>query len=729
MKIDIQPHIAKIKSLLKDQRLKAAIEQTRNVALTVRNNRALEQIGEIDDNYNRLLSYMQSGADDPQRMSQYRAFAIKVHAIADSLSRNSLTAETPSLYYGTLRYEATKPEDSVKELLDRYRKLVNDSSLFNLVADDSPERKDNLYRKEMLERRIFNRLWVSFPLHKDTVEALREFINSDSIPLHARQLVISSLFLGLVEFYDDDRLALLWNSYATLADSQPTLALQAMTCAVIVSMMYTAVQLSPKMEAALEAASMVKSWESDLRIVFTEFVRSIDTERINRKMQQEVMPELLKLQPDLKRINTEINTLDDIAELEENPEWQEKLAKSGIADKLKSLSKIQEEGGDVFMSTFAHLKSFPFFNEIANWFTPFHTDHTLLNDTAGLDDTMANIVSMSPFLCDSDKFSFLLSLKNVPDSQRQMMMSQMKAQNLNLDELRSAALNTSVTDRKNIVNKYIQNLYRFFKLFRRKGEFNDPFNGSLSVANIPALDNRFNDTDTLSLVAEFYFKHHYYAEALAIFLKLENTTVASAQRYQNIGYCYQYEKIWDEALKYFRMSELLDSRSVWTRKNIAQILYITGQFSEAEKYYATLENSDPDNILYAMNLGNCRMAQSDYSNALKAYHKINYLKPNDIRTLRSMAWCYLMLGDFTTATRHYRSILMLEPSAADYINMGHVALGTRDFAEAINSYNLAVERMDNNREEVIKILLEDIPKLRTINVDTSLLPFIIDSMM
>lgn len=474
---------------------------------------------------------------------------------------------------------------------------------------------------------------------------------------------------------------------------------------------------------------MVKSWESDLRIVFTEFVRSIDTERINRKMQQEVMPELLKLQPDLKRINTEINTLDDIAELEENPEWQEKLAKSGIADKLKSLSKIQEEGGDVFMSTFAHLKSFPFFNEIANWFTPFHTDHTLLNDTAGLDDTMANIVSMSPFLCDSDKFSFLLSLKNVPDSQRQMMMSQMKAQNLNLDELRSAALNTSVTDRKNIVNKYIQNLYRFFKLFRRKGEFNDPFNGSLSVANIPALDNRFNDTDTLSLVAEFYFKHHYYAEALAIFLKLENTTVASAQRYQKIGYCYQKEKNWDEALKYFRMSELLDSRSVWTRKNIAQILYITGQFSEAEKYYATLENSDPDNILYAMNLGNCRMAQSDYSNALKAYHKINYLKPNDIRTLRSMAWCYLMLGDFTTATRHYRSILMLEPSAADYINMGHVALGTRDFAEAINSYNLAVERMDNNREEVIKILLEDIPKLRTINVDTSLLPFIIDSMM
>ncbi|MDE7154851.1 MAG: hypothetical protein K2N79_01010, partial [Muribaculaceae bacterium] len=61
----------------------------------------------------------------------------------------------------------------------------------------------------------------------------------------------------------------------------------------------------------------------------------------------------------------------DISELEENPEWMEVLEKSGVADRLKEMTEIQEEGGDVFMSTFSNLKNYTFFNEISNWFLPF----------------------------------------------------------------------------------------------------------------------------------------------------------------------------------------------------------------------------------------------------------------------------------------------------------------------------------------------------------------------
>lgn len=728
MKIDILPHIAKVKKYLMAKRLRAAIEEVRNIALTVRNSRILRQADDIEENYNRLLSFMQSGADDPQRMTQYSVFTNKVYSLADSLERNHMSTETPTLYYGTLRYEATKNTDSVAALLNDYEKLIKDSSLFNLVSQDSKERTENIYKREMLERRLFNRLWVSFPLHADTVNELRAFLANDSIPLYVKQMIVSSLFLGLVEFYDDSRLALLWETYHGYAEKEPALALQAMTCAVILNMMYSDRPVTTQMIAVIEQAAAVKSWESDLRIVFTEFVRSIDTERINRKMQQEVMPELLKLQPDLKRINTEINSVEDIAELEENPEWQEKLSQSGIADKLRDFSKIQEEGGDVFMSTFAHLKSFPFFNEIANWFIPFHTDHTLLTDADEQKSTIADIISASPFLCDSDKYSFLLSLKNIPESQLDLMLSQMKAQNINADQIRSAALNTVITDRKNIVNKYIQNLYRFFKLFRRKAEFTDPFDGSLSVADIPVLVNRFNDSDTLSLVAEFYFKHHYYAEGLAIFLKLEQRGASSVQLYQKIGFCYLKLNKFDEALKYFRMSELLDARSVWTRKNIAHLLFITGNFAEAEEYYSLLEKDDSENPQYAMNLGNTRMALHDYAGALKVFHKVNYLNPQDLKALRAIAWCYLMTGDFTSSIKTYRSVILADPTAADYINMGHVALADHNYSEAVNSYNLAVERMDNDREKVIQMILDDVAQLNSVSIDTSLLPFIIDSL-
>ncbi|MDE7154234.1 MAG: tetratricopeptide repeat protein [Muribaculaceae bacterium] len=727
-KINIQPHAAKIRELLSAKRLRAAVEELRNVALTVRNNRVTAQANEIEENYNRLLGFMQSGADDPQRMTQYIRFCNKVYLLADSLERNYLSIETPSLYYGTLRYEATKSGDTVAELLGAYSKLINDSALFNLVAEESTEKKENTYQREMLERRLFNRLWVSFPLHRDTADVIRDFLASESIPLYVKQMIVSSLFLGLIEYFDDTRLALLWETYSAHASSEPALALQAMTCAVIVNMMYPGRPVTSQLESVIESATAISSWESDLRLVLTEFVRSIDTERINRKMQQEVMPELMKLQPDLKRINTEITSVEDLADLEENPEWQEKLSQSGLADKLRSLSKIQEEGGDVFMSTFAHLKAFPYFNEIANWFIPFHTDHTLLTDADEQKRTIADIIMASPFLCDSDKYSFLLSLNSIPASQRDMMLSQMKVQNINADEIRSAALNATVTDRRNIVNKFVQNLYRFFKLFRRKNEFRDPFDGSLSVADIPALVNKFNDTDTLSLVAEFYFKHHYYAEGLAIFLKLEQRVVANVQLYQKIGFCYLKLNDYENALKYFRMSELLDARSVWTRKNIAYLLFITGNFAEAEEYYAKLEEVEPDNIQFVINLGNCRMALHDYAGALKAFHKVNYINKNDIRALRAIAWCHFMLGDYNAAIKTYRTIMLKEPEAEDYINMGHLALATNDYAEAVNSYNLAVERMDNDREKVIARIMDDVTNLDRVKINTSVLPFIIDSL-
>ena len=50
------------------------------------------------------------------------------------------------------------------------------------------------------------------------------------------------------------------------------------------------------------------------------------------------------------------------------------MERSGLAEKLKEMSEIQEEGGDVMMGTFEHLKTFPFFSEPANWFLPFDTD-------------------------------------------------------------------------------------------------------------------------------------------------------------------------------------------------------------------------------------------------------------------------------------------------------------------------------------------------------------------
>jgi hypothetical protein len=106
-----------------------------------------------------------------------------------------------------------------------------------------------------------------------------------------------------------------------------------------------------------------KGWREDFRTVYMELVKTVDTDRITRKIRDEVVPEMLKLKPEIdKKINLNIENLDP-AEMEENPQWQEMMESSGLADKLKEMSEIQEEGGDVMLGTFERLKTFPFFRK------------------------------------------------------------------------------------------------------------------------------------------------------------------------------------------------------------------------------------------------------------------------------------------------------------------------------------------------------------------------------
>ena len=52
-------------------------------------------------------------------------------------------------------------------------------------------------------------------------------------------------------------------------------------------------------------------------------------------MNEELLPEMMKLGPSLYKKIRQEDLMNDINALEENPEWQEMLDKSGITDKLK----------------------------------------------------------------------------------------------------------------------------------------------------------------------------------------------------------------------------------------------------------------------------------------------------------------------------------------------------------------------------------------------------------
>ena len=720
---------------VRNHRLKPAIDIVGQLGEKFPSKDYVQQASAILEDYNRLLDHFETGGADPGRVKSYESFVNRTLKLLDVVTRRIEMVDDSSQFYNVYRFEATRPDDTVAALVERYLKLSDDMSIFNfLTSDELTEQAsygERMKQREALERRLFNRLWVTFPLVADNYEAVSRLLSSDEASYQIKHLVVSALLLSLFKFYDENKLALLFDVYNRYAaDGKSALGPIALTAIMLIMFQYPERPMSDVLILRLEQASEQSTWIGDLRNSYAEIVRTRDTERINRKMTDDVIPGLLKIRPDIAKRHLDASQMADISELEENPEWMDILEKSGIADRLKEMTEIQEEGGDVFMSTFAHLKNYTFFNEISNWFLPFTSEYSaVMNEKKDVAEPIADMLVISPFLCNSDKFSFFFSLMQVPESQRSFMLSQFKSYNVNLEELRSAALNDMAVDRRNAVNKYVQDLYRFFNLYSRHKEFDNPFKMRFNIFKVEPLKDWIETMDNAQMIAEFYFKHKYYGEALEMFRSIEKTMPPSAELYQKIGFCLQKGGEIEAALEYYRRSELIDSRSVWTLKRIGGCLMILGQFREAAECFERIEALQPDSKNVILNLVNCYIEIREYDKALPLLHKLLYFEPDDVKALRMLAWVQLATGDYKSATTNYKRLVTeFTATPTDYVRMGHIAYMKGDVTEAIKNYRLALTAGEDVKPaEVTRRIENETDILEHGGADIALLPFVIEA--
>lgn len=92
-----------------------------------------------------------------------------------------------------------------------------------------------------------------------------------------------------------------------------------------------------------------------------------------------------------------------------NPDWEDAFEKSGLGDKLREMNELQLEGADVYMSTFAALKNYPFFREVHNWFYPFSKQQSnvlkAMKQAGNQGGSLLDLILQSGFFSNSDKYS------------------------------------------------------------------------------------------------------------------------------------------------------------------------------------------------------------------------------------------------------------------------------------------------------------------------------------
>lgn len=734
----------KIHRYVAARRLREAFSTARSLAETMMDFECADALQRAEDTYRHMLHYAATGAEDPSRADMTAQLSDTILSVTDILERGNFMADDSSLYYNVARFEKMRPQETVGVLMERYLKLSGDTSLFNLVAGSRSreEYRNTLVSRQELERRIFNRIWTSHPLSAADASVLDSFFAGQEAPEHFKALCVWALTLGQLSFFDARRIELLLGAYM---NGSPQLRAAAIT-GLLLSLSAARGRYIPKRVIdRLESARETDTWQSDLELAYKEFVRTRDTDRITAKIRDEVVPEMMKLRPEIsRRFSGELPL--DPAEMEENPQWHELLDKSGVTDKLKEMSEIQEDGGDVMMGTFSHLKSFPFFHEVANWFLPFHTDRSELEEgDSGPIKALADILMAMPMLCDSDKYSMLLSLQAAPEAQRSLLVRQINAQAEQFAGLRAAMLNTDLTDRRDLVRKQVQNLFRFFRLYRRKGEFPNPFDLGIDPAGVVGLESLC--VPALSVVvAEFYFSHGYWHDGLKTARAIDGlqaaASVPDSPEYllmQRMGFAAMKLGLYTEARDYFNHLLLVTPENPWVVKNAARCDMQLGLYDEALRLFLGLSRQPGygEDANLALYIGHCYLETADYDKAVKAYFKAEYLGAKPRKVLRQLAWALLMNGDAAQARRYLeRAMSSAGPVPNDYLNLGHIALSTGDFKEALNSYrlNIVSRREKDNlseedaREAFIADVRQDSAELSRLGISPDLLPLLVDSL-
>ena len=663
-----------IAQLLRSHRLAEALAALHRLVDTVAKGELIDEYNRIATTYKYMLKYLASGLLDPQRGKVLGDIVGSALDIADKCEVEASAPTSYDLFF--LRHNSGAGVSLNCELAD-YADACS-----RLAAATEGSTASLLDDRERIEVKIFNKVWSSYPLMPVDAGLLRHTLAASEVPAHFKSMMVAALLLGLTFYYDEQKLLLLIDTYTTAM--LPEVQLRALVGTVLAMHIHS--QRIACSAAVREAAEAMQSnaphLAADMQCIMMRLARARNAENVSSKLNDTIIPGIMKANPDLAKKLRNRSTPIDFDEIEGNPEWQNWLEESGIRKKIDEFNKLQMEGNDVFIGTFAKLKSYPFFQTLANWFRPFHPDHSALAGlSSGGGSQILKMLEAAPLLCNSDKFSFALTLVNMP-GQREAIASQLGGQ------MEAFSQTSGAESRDAIINRYIQDLYRFFKLFSRRREFRPLFDSDINLTQIPYLGKVAGTDENLSLVAECYLKSGFYADAVTYFNSLLKSKASINPRiFQKLGFAYQNLGNTAKALDCYKKYEIANGNDAWNLRRIAMAYRSLHQWDKAIEYYQKADSLHPGLAANALSIGHCLLEKGNPAEALNYYFKADLIDEASHKAWRPIAWCSLLTGNYEQSDKYYRKIAESDtPTAQDMLNHGHMLLCAGRVKEAVEAY-------------------------------------------
>lgn len=641
----------------------------------------------IRTSYLLMLHYMRKHTADPERKKLYTKLLAETWELADQARIRLMQPFSNKYYFTTRNYLQSISAKSIKTQMMEMESFAEEIAMTELAPESTANAGELRNRHENAQSTLFFIVWTNSAWKAEDENQANEMIQSVLIPRYDRCLLVSAVTMSMMECFDVRKILWLFDAsqHEDVAISQRALV----GLAFAFQIYYKRMELYPEITARISLLDENGQFGKDLSRVHIQMLMCQETEKIDKKMREEIIPEMLK-STNLRNMKFDFDETDEEGN-DHNPDWTKAFENSPLSDKLREMTELQMEGADVYMSTFSALKnSYPFFKTLSNWFYPFDPGHSsavkVLKDRK--QDIILNLILNSGAFCDSDKYSLCFTIMQIPQMQRDMMLSQLSEQQL--EQLKSEKDKTA-EQVSFVSNQYLHNLYRFFKLYPRRQEFRDIFKESIRLNDYPLLQPVLRKAEYLQNLAEYYFRKGLNTEAANIYHSIIELSRGNADVYQKLGYCLQKEKKYDDAIEAYLKSDMIKPDNIWTNRHLATCYRMNRSFEKALEYYYKVNDIQSENKNVLFNIGSCLAELGRYEEALNYFFKLDFLDTENLKTWRAIGWCSFASGKLVQAMKYYEKVLEKQQTAPDCMNAGHVAWCDGKMEKAIAYYTHSIE--------------------------------------
>ena len=728
----INEQYAYIHTLLENKRLKEALMQLESLLWQCPDWELRTRLEQLQTSYKYMLDYMRQGANDPERWNLYLKMIADAWSIADQ-SQLLMLDNASSRYYHEIRRTPVSPELAnygIRTILHILESFNDDLAVSGLLSDKNMDAV--LKRHEDTLKFMFVRTWANSEWTAQDEEDAQAMLTSELLPGDDLCLFVSAVTMSLMECFDLRKITWMLDAYH---HTNVNVNQRALVGVMIIFYIYrNRLTIYPELINRVVLMDEDLEFRNNVVRIYRQMLLCQETEKIDKKMREEIIPEMLKNVSSMKNMRFGLDENDEEND-DKNPDWEDAFERSGLGDKLREMNELQLEGADVYMSTFSALKSYPFFREVHNWFYPFSKQQSdvlkSLKKAGNQGSSLLDLILQSGFFSNSDKYSLFFTIHQLPQMQQDIMLSQLSEQQVSeVAELSNAETLKQLNERPGTVsNQYLHDLYRFFKLSVRRHEFRDIFKEKLDLHLVPALDHLLYWEYELLPIADFYISKERWDEAIELFEEILETTgkfeEENAEYYQKFGYALQKRKRYAEAIQAYLKADLLKPDNIWNNRHLATCYRLNRDYQAALTYYKKVEEAAPDDANATFYIGNCLAEMGQHEEALNYFFKLDFIENNSVRAWRGIGWCSFINRKYEQAMKYYEKIMAHKPLAIDYMNAGHVAWVMGDIQKAASFYEKAIT-VCGNREQFLDMFHKDKGSLLKQGIREEDMPLMLD---